>query len=103
MLRLATTLLLLVLASPLVAQAPSLLPANLGEAEAEKIEEKIAMVRRDILSKYETALGELQNQFQKAADLEGAVAVRAERSRVHTEQALSEKDYAREPKSLRAL
>jgi hypothetical protein len=75
----------------------------LGEAEAQKIEEKIAMVRRDILGKYETSLGELQNQFQKAADLEGALAARTERSRVHTEQALSEKDLVNEPKALRSL
>lgn len=88
---------------PLSAQAPSLVPANLGESEAQKIEEKIAMVRRDILGKYETSLGELQNQFQKAADLEGSLAVRAERTRVRAEQSLSEKDYAHEPKSLRTL
>ena len=92
-------------AMPLAAQgpAPSLVPANLGESEAQKIEEKIAMVRRDILGKYETSLGELQNQFQKAADLEGALAVRAERARVRTEQSLSEKDCVNEPKSLRLL
>jgi len=92
-------------AAPLLAQGPvrSVAPANIGEAEAQKIEEKIAMVRRDILGKYETSLGELQNQFQKAADLEGALAVRAERARVGTEQALSEKDLVKEPKSLRTL
>jgi hypothetical protein len=67
------------------------------------VEEKIATVRRDILGKYETSLGELQNQFQKAADLDGALATRAERTRVHTEQALSEKDVVQEPKGLRAL
>jgi hypothetical protein len=83
--------------------ASSLMPANLGEAEAQKVEEKIAMVRRDILGKYETSLGELQNQFQKGADLEGALAARAERSRVQAEQALSEKDLVHEPKALRSL
>jgi hypothetical protein len=78
-------------------------PVNIGEAEAQKTEEKIATVRRDILSKYETSLGELQLQFQKAADLEGALAVRAERERLRVEQVLSEKGFATEPKSLRAL
>ena len=105
MLRLVTILSLL-LSLPGAAQGPaisSLMPANLGEAEAQKIEERIATVRRDILGKYETSLGELQIQFQKAADLEGALAARAERSRVHTEQALSEKDVVNEPKALRSL
>ncbi|MEO6786367.1 MAG: hypothetical protein ABI318_09565, partial [Chthoniobacteraceae bacterium] len=77
--------------------------ASLGESEAQRIEEKIATVRRDILSKYETQLGELQLQLQKIADLEGAIAVRDERTRVHTEQALSDTNFATEPKSLRAL
>jgi hypothetical protein len=105
MLRVATFLTLLAIA-PAEAQGPAasaLVPANLGEAEAQKVEEKIATVRRDILGKYETSLGELQNQFQKAADLEGALAARAERTRVQTEQALSEKDLVQEPKSLRSL
>lgn len=96
---------LIFLTAPLPAQGPAaaLMPANLGEAEAQKIEDKIAMVRRDILGKYESSLGELQSQFQKAADLEGALAVRAERTRIKTEEALSDKDYVKEPKSLRTL
>src|SRR5262245_17488601 len=81
--------------------APS--AANVGEAEAQKVEDRIATVRRDILGKYETALGDLQLQFQKAGDLEGALAARGERARLATEQALSEKNYVNEPKSLRAL
>jgi hypothetical protein len=77
--------------------------ASLGESEAQKIEEKIATVRRDLLSRYETQLGELQLQLQKAADLEGSVAVRDERTRVHAEQALSSVNFTSEPKSLRTL
>ena len=77
--------------------------ASLGESEAQRIEEKIATVRRDLLSKYETQLGDLQLQVQKLTDLEGALAVRAERTRVHAEQALSDKNFTVEPKSLRAL
>ena len=77
--------------------------ASLGESEAQKIEERIATVRRDLLSKYEAQLGELQLQLQKIADLEGSIAVRDERTRVHTEQALSDSNFAREPKSLRTL
>ena len=76
---------------------------NIGEAEAQKVEDRIAMVRRDMIGKYETALGDLQLQFQKAADLDAALAVRAERGRLQTEMALSERNYVNEPKSLRAL
>jgi hypothetical protein len=77
--------------------------ANIGEAEAQKIEDRIAVVRRDLLAKYDTALGEMQLATQKAADLEAALAVRAERTRLGMEQALSEKDLVKEPKGLRAL
>lgn len=77
--------------------------AAIGEAEVGKIEERIATVRRDILGKYGLALTELQNQMQKAADLEGALAVRWERDRLAKEQVLSEKNYTNEPKTLRAL
>jgi hypothetical protein len=78
-------------------------PVAIGEAEATKVEEKISTVRRDIIGKYGLSLTELQNQFQKAADLEGALAVRAERERLTTEQVLSEKNYVKEPKALQAL
>jgi hypothetical protein len=77
--------------------------ASLGESEAKKIEERIATVRRDLLSKYETQLGELQLQLQKIADLEGSLAVRDERTRAHAEQALSDANFVAEPKSLRTL
>ncbi len=74
-----------------------------GEAEAQKCEEKIAAVQRDVLAKYDDALQELQNTFQKSADLEGALAVRDERQRVAAQHVLGESNFAAEPKSLRAL
>ena len=83
--------------------ALSVPPVNLGESEALKCEEKIASVRRDVLGKYDDALGELQAALQKAADLESALAVRTERQRVTKERTLFERDYVAEPKSLRAL
>ena len=83
--------------------ARSVPPVNLGESEALKCEEKIASVRRDVLGKYDDALGELQAALQKAADLESALAVRTERQRVTKERTLFERDYVAEPKSLRAL
>ena len=77
--------------------------AAAGEAEAQKCEDRIASVQRDVLNKYDDALVELQTTAQKAADLEGAVAIRAERQRVAREQTLSEKDFVAEPNALRSL
>ncbi|HSI15896.1 MAG TPA: hypothetical protein VK961_27860 [Chthoniobacter sp.] len=74
-----------------------------AEAEAQKCEDKIASVRRDVLSKYDDQLGELQLNMQKVADLEGALAVRAERQRVAQDQDINEANYVSEPKALRAL
>jgi hypothetical protein len=77
--------------------------AAAGEAEAQKCEDRIAAVQRDVLNKYDDALAELQATTQKAADLEGALAVRAERQRLAKEQALSEANFVAEPKALRTL
>lgn len=86
------------LAAPKISEA-----GKIGEAEAQKVEDRIASVRRDVLGKYDSALGDMQLQMQKAADLEGALAVRNERGRLAKEQALSEKNFVTDPKSLRAL
>jgi len=74
-----------------------------GEAEAQRCEERIASVKRDVLNRYADALAELQAQLQKAADLEGALAVRTERERVKKDDALSEEQFVQEPKGLHAL
>jgi hypothetical protein len=76
---------------------------NIADAEVQKCQEKIASVKRDVFGKYDDLLGELQLTFQKAADLEGALAVRAERERLKTEQSLNDGDMVDEPKALRAL
>ena len=90
---------LLCLASvPLLGQS-----VNLADAEVQKCQEKIASVKRDVFGKYDDLLGELQLTLQKAADLEGALSVRAERERLKTEQSLNDGDLVDEPKALRAL
>ncbi len=89
--------------SPALAAPNPVSSANLGETEAMKCEEKIGSVMRDVLGKYEDGLGELQNNLQKVADLEGALTVRAERARVAQEHTLSERNFVAEPKALRAL
>jgi hypothetical protein len=83
--------------------AARLFAQNAGEAEAQKCEERIAAAVRDVLAKYDDSLTELQTGFQKAADLEGALAVRAEKQRVAQEGALTDKHLVAEPKSLRTL
>ena len=86
------------LSLPLLGQS-----VNLADAEVQKCQEKISSVKRDVFGKYEDLLGELQLKMQKAADLEGALAVRAERDRLKTEQSLNDGDMVDEPKALRAL
>jgi hypothetical protein len=92
------TLVLAVIQEPARAQTVAA-----GEAEAAKCHERIAAVERDVLGKYEDSIAELQVQFQKAADLDGALAVRNERQRLHSEHRLTEKNVANEPRSLRTL
>lgn len=75
----------------------------LAEAETQKCQERIANVQREALNHYEDGLQELQAGFQKAADLESALAVRTERKRLATEGILTEKNLVEEPKALRAL
>jgi hypothetical protein len=74
-----------------------------GEAEAAKCLERIAAVEREVLGKYEDSVGELQLQLQKAADLDGALAVRNERRRLKAEHRLTEKHLVNEPRALRTL
>jgi hypothetical protein len=83
--------------------SPAAVPASLGEAEARKCEEKIASAKRDVMNRYDAALADLQVTLQKAADLEGALAVRAERQRAAQTGDLSEANFVAEPKALRAL
>ena len=86
-----------------LAQAPASAPPSPGEAEAKRCEERIASVQRDALNRYDAALQDLQAVLQKAADLEGALAVRAERQRLGQENALSQANYVNDPKALRTL
>jgi hypothetical protein len=77
--------------------------AAAGEAEASRCLQRIAAVKREVLGKYEDQLAELQLQYQKAADLENALAVRAERKRLGEERDLTESNFVPEPRSLRTL
>ena len=89
--------------SSIMAQPASTPGLPVAEAEASRCEDRIASVKREILGKYADALAELQVQFQKAADLDGALATRAERERLAKEPQLSEAQFVAEPKGLRAV
>ena len=95
----------LALALVILSRAPGALAQGVpaAEAEAQRCQDRIASVKRDVLSKYSDALGEMQAQFQKAADLDAALAVRTERVRLKAEDVLSEAQFVQEPKTLRAL
>jgi hypothetical protein len=74
-----------------------------AEAEVQKCEDKIASVRRDVFSKYDDELNVLLLTTEKAGDLEGALATRAERQRLATEQDLNEANFVTDPKALHTL
>jgi hypothetical protein len=74
-----------------------------AEAETAKCLDRIASVQREILGKYEDQLAILQEQFQKAADLDNALVIRNERQRLRTDGKLLEKDFVNEPRALRTI
>ena len=96
---------LAILSVVVASQACALAQLTLSPAEAElqKCEDKIASVRRDVFGKYDDQLNELLLTTEKAGDLEGALATRAERQRLATEQDLNEANFVTEPKVLRTL
>lgn len=71
--------------------------------EVEKSERQIREVRVEIGNRYEKKLAELRSVYQKAADLENALAVRAEEQRVATEpnRPLEGRHLVEEPRLLR--
>ncbi len=71
--------------------------------EVEKSERQIREVRIEIGNRYEKKLAELRSVYQKAADLENALAVRAEEQRVAMEpnRPLEGRHLAEEPRLLR--
>ena len=71
--------------------------------EVTNLEKLIRDVRSDVVAKYEAGLSELQVGYQKAADLEGALAVRRERARLQEERGLAEANLVEEPRQLRAF
>jgi hypothetical protein len=82
-----------------------LLAKDIVQVELEKSERNIKAVRVEIGNRYEKKLSELRAAFQKAADLEGALAVRAEEQRVvsETERPLESRHVVEEPRGLREI
>src|SRR5438105_1100587 len=86
---------------PLPALCVQMLSA--GQAESDKCDQEINAITADFLSKYANSLAEMQIAYQKAADLEAALTVRAELNRVKAEQTLKEESFVAEPKALKDL
>lgn len=80
-----------------------LLAKDIVQVELDKCERNIKAVRVEIGNRYEKKLSELRAAFQKAADLEGALAVRAEEQRIvtETERPLESRHLVEEPRGLR--
>jgi hypothetical protein len=94
----------LFLAVPLQAGA-QILAKDIVQAEMDRCERSIKSVRIEIGNRYEKRLLELRAGFQKAGDLEGALAVRSEEQRAlaEPERPLESRHLVEEPRSLREL
>jgi hypothetical protein len=104
--RFLSATLLLALASALEERVHAqLLVRDIVQVEIEKCERNIKAVRVEICNRYEKKLSELRAAFQKAADLEGALAVRAEEQRIVSEadRPLEPRHVVEEPRGLREV
>jgi hypothetical protein len=100
---LSATLLTVFIGAPASRAGAQLLAKDIVQAELERCERNIKAVRVEIGNRYEKKLTELRASFQKAADLEGALAVRAEEQRIlsEPEKPLESRNVVEEPRSLR--
>jgi hypothetical protein len=94
----------LFLVAPLQAGA-QMLAKDIVQAEVDRCERSMKSVRVEIGNRYEKRLLELRTGFQKAGDLEGALAVRSEEQRAHAdpERPLESRHLVEEPRSLKEL
>jgi hypothetical protein len=92
------------LAAPLQVGA-QLLARDIVQTEVDRCERNMKSVRVEIGNRYEKRLLELRAGFQKAGDLEGALAVRSEEQRTlaDPERPLESRHLVEEPRSLKEL
>ncbi len=95
-----------VLSFALLNKQPAIAQGNLvdgAQAEVDRSERRIREVRVEIGNRYEKRLAELRVIYQKAADLENALAVRAEEQRVvaEAEHPLEGRHLVEEPRLLK--
>jgi hypothetical protein len=102
--RLAVFPLALLVSLPLRLEA-QLLARDIVQTEVDRCERNMKAVRVEIGNRYEKRLSELRAVFQKAGDLEGALAVRAEEQRAlaEPERPLESRHLVEEPRSLKEL
>jgi len=82
-----------------------LLAKDIVQTEVDRCERNMKAVRVEIGNRYEKRLSELRAVFQKAGDLEGALAVRAEEQRAlaEPERPLESRHLVEEPRSLKEV
>ena len=93
---------MLLVAVPVRSDA-QLLAKDIVQTEVDRCERNMKAVRVEIGNRYEKRLSELRAVFQKAGDLEGALAVRAEEQRAlaEPERPLESRHLVEEPRSLK--
>jgi hypothetical protein len=101
----STTLTLALLLTLVPCAGAQLLAKDIVQVELERCERNMKAVRVEIGNRYEKKLVELRAVFQKAADLEGALAARAEEQRIlsEPERPLESRHLVEEPRSLKEL
>jgi hypothetical protein len=82
-----------------------LLAKDIVQSEIDRCERNLKAVRVEVGNRYEKKLQELRAAFQKAADLEGAIAVRSEEQRIVAEpdRPLEARHLVEEPRSLKEI
>jgi hypothetical protein len=102
-------LLLVLAASSLQLAEPKaraqMLAKDIVQTELDRCERNMKAVRTEIGNRYEKKLQELRASFQKAADLEGALAVRSEEQRIASEpeRPLEARHLVEEPRGLKEV
>jgi hypothetical protein len=85
---------------PLSSIAAQVAAPELVKSEVDRCERRLREVRTEMVNRYESKLPELRVAFQKAADLESALLIRAEEQRLANERTLDASNVVDEPRSL---
>ncbi|MEI6712971.1 MAG: hypothetical protein WCO60_04420 [Verrucomicrobiota bacterium] len=73
------------------------------KSELERCQRRLREVRVEMMNRYESELPKLRVKFQKAADLESSLLIRAEEQRMASDRTLDASNLVDDPRSLREL